>query len=391
MAEKMELEYEVSVTGLGEAAIAAENASRSADQASYALTGARSSASRTLPIMLMSVRSINAARLAVEQTTRAIEKMDPRAAMYGFLNMMQVVRNLHSLMILLKESTGAASAAQAILAALTGRWWLIPLAIAAGAIIYAKIKSMQEGGLVEETGLFILHKGEEIVSAREVEIQKTLETREIIVEKPEPFFPLRGETPLERSASVWPLREKVPVEEPSIIFPLRKPVEKTLETVVLSKELKEVHVPVLEPMPLSREAEKISFDAHELIPFMMEAPEVTVDLKQIVPFMKEPPKISVDLPEFKSLIREPKETRSTEPLTPLKEATEVVAPSPISWEPQRETRRVYAPPRETVSHPRHIHNIGPVFITFEKQPREGLDMDRWLRDLGPRIAQQARR
>lgn len=168
MAERMQLEYEVSVTGLGEAAITAENASKSAEQAELALTGARSSASRTLPIMLMSVRSINAARLAVEQTTKAIADMDLRAAMYGFLNMMQVVRNLTSLMTMLKESTGAASASQAILATLTGRWWLIPLALTAGALIYAKIKSMQAGGLVGETGLYLLHKGEEVVSAQRV-------------------------------------------------------------------------------------------------------------------------------------------------------------------------------------------------------------------------------
>ena len=168
MAEKMELEYEVSVKGLGEAAITAENASRSANQASLALTGARSSASRTLPLMLMSVRSINATRLAIEQTSKAITDLDPRAAMYGFLNMMQVVRNLTSIMGMLKESTGAASAAQAILAALTGRWWLIPLALTAGALVYAKIKSMQTGGPVQETGLYMLHRGEYVVPARHV-------------------------------------------------------------------------------------------------------------------------------------------------------------------------------------------------------------------------------
>lgn len=168
MSEKMELEYEVSVTGLGEAAVTAENAGRSANQASLALKGARSSASSTLPVMLMSVRSINAARLAVEQTSKAITDLDINAAMYGFLNMMQVVRNLTSLMVMLKNSTGAASAAQAILAALTGRWWLIPLALAAGAIVYSKIKSMQMGGLVKESGIYMLHKGEEIIPAHRV-------------------------------------------------------------------------------------------------------------------------------------------------------------------------------------------------------------------------------
>jgi len=168
MPEKLELEYEVSVTGLGEAAIAAENASKSADQAKAAVAGARAESSSTLPLMLMSVRALNATRLAVEQTSRAITELDPRAAMYGFLNMIQVVRNLSSLMTMLKNSTGAASAAQAILATLTGRWWIIPLALAAGAVVYSKIRSMQSGGPVQETGLYMLHRGEYVVPARHV-------------------------------------------------------------------------------------------------------------------------------------------------------------------------------------------------------------------------------
>ena len=173
MGERMELEYRISVSGLGEAAITAESASRSANQASLALTGVRSSSSQTLPVMLMSVRSINAARLAVEQTSKAITELDPRAAMYGFLNMVQVVRNLTSLMNILKASTGAASAAQAILATLTGRWWLIPLALAAGAVIYSKIKSMQTGGIIPETGSYLLHKGEEVIPAHRVYASRT--------------------------------------------------------------------------------------------------------------------------------------------------------------------------------------------------------------------------
>ena len=164
-ADREYIDYLVTVSGLGEASAMAETASKSADQASLALTGARTSASRTLPVMLMSVRSINAARLAVEQTSKALTDLDPRAAMYGFLNMIQVVRNLTALMTMLKESTGAASAAQAILATLTGRWWMIPLALAAGAVIYAKVKSMQTGGLVPETGPYLLHRGEEVVPA----------------------------------------------------------------------------------------------------------------------------------------------------------------------------------------------------------------------------------
>ena len=261
MAEKMQLEYEVSVTGLGEAAITAENASKSAKQASLSLTGARSSASSMLPIMLMSVRSINAARLAVEQTSKAITDLDPRAAMYGFLNMMQVVRNLTSLMIMLKESTGAASAAQAILAALTGRWWLIPLALAAGAIVYARIKSMQEGGLVKETGPYLLHKGEKVVPVREVEDLRSVER--------ERFTPTR-----------------------------------TVET-------------------------------HK-----------TIERERIIPTV---------------------------------EVHRTV-----------ETRRIYTARTEHIA-PRTIQSFGPIFVTFQQQPQEGLDMDRWLRELGPHIVEQVRR
>jgi hypothetical protein len=163
MAERMELEYRVSVSGLGEATAAAQSAGASAAQATASMNAAQSQGSRTIPTMMMSLRAFNAARLAVEQTSKAITELDPRAAMYGFLNMMQVVRNLTSLMTTLKASTGAASAAQAILATLTGRWWLVPLALAAGAVIYAKIRSMQLGGVVPETGPYLLHRGEEVV------------------------------------------------------------------------------------------------------------------------------------------------------------------------------------------------------------------------------------
>ena len=166
MPERLELEYQVSVKGLGEAAIAAESAAKSAGQAQAAVASVREQGNRTLPMMLMSVRALNATRLAVEQTSRAITELDPRAAMYGFLNMIQVVRNLSSLMRMLRESTGAASAAQAVLATLTGRWWLIPLALAAGAVVYSKIRSMQAGGPVQETGLYVLHRGEYVVPAR---------------------------------------------------------------------------------------------------------------------------------------------------------------------------------------------------------------------------------
>ncbi|RJS88451.1 hypothetical protein DRO56_02285 [Candidatus Bathyarchaeota archaeon] len=168
MAERLGIEYVVSVTGLEEARASLNSARGMALQAQSAVNGTREATTQSLPILLMGVRSLNALRLAVEQASKAITTFDPRAALYSFLNMIQVVRNLITLTRMLKESTGAAAAAEAVLAALTGRWWLIPLAIAAGAAIYAHIRSMQQGGIVEETGLYLLHRGEVVLPASHI-------------------------------------------------------------------------------------------------------------------------------------------------------------------------------------------------------------------------------
>lgn len=167
MSDRVDLEYNVRVTGLGEAQVAANSASESADQAAASLSNARAMSSSSLPTMLMTVRAFNAARLAITQTTRAVTDLNPTALLYGVLNMIQVVRNLTHLTKMLKDSTGAAASAQAILATLTGNWWVIPLALAAGALVYSRIKSMQEGGVVPETGIYLLHRRERVIPARQ--------------------------------------------------------------------------------------------------------------------------------------------------------------------------------------------------------------------------------
>lgn len=164
----MQVEYRVTVTGLEEAAAAAEAAGRSAAQASNAVNGLQSGASRALPILTTSLRAVNSTRLAVEQTAKALATMNPEAVLYALLNMASVVTSLTRLMRTLRESTAVASAAQAVLATLTGRWWLIPLALAAGALVYSRVQAMQSGGPVRETGLYVLHRGEYVVPARSV-------------------------------------------------------------------------------------------------------------------------------------------------------------------------------------------------------------------------------
>lgn len=170
MSDKFDVEYNVKVTGLDEAKAAAETASSSANGAAAALTAAKNQGNSSLSTMMMSVRAANAARLAVTQTTKAITELNPVAAMYGFLNMIQVVRNLTSLTKMLKDATGSAAAAQAILATLTGKWWVVPMALAAGAMMYSAIKSMSTGGPVNRTGLYQLHKGEYVVPAQETRL-----------------------------------------------------------------------------------------------------------------------------------------------------------------------------------------------------------------------------
>ena len=167
MSDRVDLEYNVHVTGLEEAQASAAAASESADQAAASLQNAQAMSSSSLPTMLMSVRAFNAARLAITQTSRAVSDLNPTALLYGFLNMIQVVRNLTQLTKMLKDSTGAAASAQAILAALTGNWWVIPLALAAGALVYSRIRSMQTGGVVPETGIYLLHRRERVIPAHQ--------------------------------------------------------------------------------------------------------------------------------------------------------------------------------------------------------------------------------
>ncbi len=170
MSDRIDVEYNVKVTGLEEAKVAADSASSSAASATNALRVAKNQGTSSLSTMIMTVRAANATRLAITQTSRAITDLNPVAALYGFLNMIQVVRNLTSLTKMLKDATGSAAAAQAILATLTGKWWVIPLALTAGALVYSQIKSMQTGGPVDRTGLYMLHRGEYVVPAHETRL-----------------------------------------------------------------------------------------------------------------------------------------------------------------------------------------------------------------------------
>jgi hypothetical protein len=204
MAEQAEIEYQVTVTGLGEASAAANSAATQAKQASASLETARSLGSQAIPILFSSVRALTNARQAAEQANKAIRDLDPMMALYAFVNMVQTVQALTSLMKALKTSTAAASAAQAILTTLAGAWWLIPLAIAAGALVYSRIQSMQAGGLIKDTGPYLLHRGEYIVPERQVlRTERIIERSPASVNRFGPIYVSFEKQPKEDERDAW--------------------------------------------------------------------------------------------------------------------------------------------------------------------------------------------
>lgn len=121
---------------------------------------------RNLSLMVMAVRDVNALRLAVTQTSRAIRDLNPAAAMYAFLNVIQVIRNTMSLLDMLRKKQQTAIFAQALLNALSGPagWAVIAGSIfVAGAIAASVEGTMHRGGLVGRTGLYYMKKGELVI------------------------------------------------------------------------------------------------------------------------------------------------------------------------------------------------------------------------------------
>lgn len=166
--ESMQIDYEVTVSGLEQTQAALQTAKRSADQAKAAIEETKKSGISFYPMVFNIMGAVNNVRQAVNQLLEGIQTMNPILLLSAFLNMLQVVNNLTVLTNTLKTSTAGAAAAQGILATLTGNWWLIPLALTVGALIYSRIQSMQVGGIVKETGPYLLHRGEYIIPEKQV-------------------------------------------------------------------------------------------------------------------------------------------------------------------------------------------------------------------------------
>lgn len=163
MSQVGNITYNVLIVGLDTAKIQAESAAKSADQATKSIENAKKSSISFYPTLFQLFGVVNNARQAVDQLLDGLKTMNPLLFLSAFINMMQVVNNLTHLMTILQTSTAGASAAQAVLAVLTGNWWIIPLALTAGALIYSQLRSYQTGGPIRETGIYMLHRGEYVI------------------------------------------------------------------------------------------------------------------------------------------------------------------------------------------------------------------------------------
>ena len=168
MSDSVALVYRVQVTGLDVAKAAAESAASGAEAARASLSGLQSVGTSALPLLTSGLHTVNTMRMGVENLSRALTTLNPEAALHALLNMVSAASSLSRVMLQLRESTAAASAAQATLSVLSGSLWLIPLAVAAGAMVYQSLRSMQQGGSVGETGVYLLHRGEYVVPANRV-------------------------------------------------------------------------------------------------------------------------------------------------------------------------------------------------------------------------------
>lgn len=193
MSSTLAVRYFISVEGIEAATTSLNNAQRTANQASTAMNEVKATSEQvsrmveetnksqtqlqdvsrnTLSVGITLIREVNAARLAIVQAHRAITELNPIAALYAFLNIVQVANTLIPLMKSLLGVQKGVLAAEGAISVLSGQAWLIPVAIAGVAALLAAVemagRSRQRGGSIEETGIYLLHKGEYVIPSSHV-------------------------------------------------------------------------------------------------------------------------------------------------------------------------------------------------------------------------------
>jgi hypothetical protein len=163
------LVYNIQVLNLTEVQQQADRVAKSADVASRSQQELQMGTRQSLLLMVNGLQIFTTTQHAIMSLQRALKESSPEAWISAFLSLLSVAVNLTQVMRLLQKSTSVAASAQAIVDTLAGAWWLIPLALTAGALVYsASMKSYQSGGPVNQTGVYLLHKGEYVVPSNQV-------------------------------------------------------------------------------------------------------------------------------------------------------------------------------------------------------------------------------
>jgi hypothetical protein len=196
--ESVTLQYNIQIVNVDQTIINLKQAERTASQTSKALTEAEQRTESSSRTILRGISVFTNLRQTVDYTIKGLKEADPMALLMAFMNLLQtlegvkrlqestlkmsivnafssgietVITSVKSLFTWL-QSTRAVQAAiagiQAMIATLSGQWWLVAAAIAAGVAVAAAARSMQMGGPVLATGVYLLHKGEYVVPAETV-------------------------------------------------------------------------------------------------------------------------------------------------------------------------------------------------------------------------------
>jgi len=196
--ESVTLQYNIQVVNVDQTIINLKQAEKTASQTSKALTDTEKRTESTSRTILRGISIFTNLRQTVDYTVKALKEGDPMALLMAFMNLLQTleavkrlqestlkmnivnafssgietiitsVKNLFTWLQSTRAVQAAIAGIQAMIATLSGQWWLVAAAIAAGVAVAAAARSMQMGGPVLATGVYLLHKGEYVVPAETV-------------------------------------------------------------------------------------------------------------------------------------------------------------------------------------------------------------------------------
>ena len=196
--ESVTLQYNIQVVNVDQTIINLKQAERTASETSKTLTDTEKRTESTSRTILRGISIFTNLRQTVDYTIKGLREADPMALLMAFMNLLQTleairklqestlkmsivnafssgietiitsVKNLFNWLQSTRVVQASIAGIHAMIATLSGQWWLVAAAIAAGIAVAATARSMQIGGPILATGVYLLHKGEYIVPAETV-------------------------------------------------------------------------------------------------------------------------------------------------------------------------------------------------------------------------------